>query len=100
MAAVLEVPSVAEELHRLRADFQLEVRRLQAEVESLKEKLEEKNKEKKEEKEVKKKRDVFTSKKGFSDVPHFNGKLEQFDDWKFKARTFFCLLYTSDAADE
>ena len=59
------LPSVAEELRRLREDFQLEVRRLEAEVESLKEKLDEKDKEKKEEKthEVKKKRDVFTSKR-------------------------------------
>jgi uncharacterized protein YlxW (UPF0749 family) len=54
----------SEDLLQLREEFRVEVRRLQAEVESLKEKLDEKDKEKKEEKthEFKKKRDVFTSK--------------------------------------
>ena len=36
----------------------------------------------------KKNRDIFTSKKGFSDVPHFDGKVEKYDDWRFKATTF------------
>jgi hypothetical protein len=36
----------------------------------------------------KKNRDIFTSKKGFSDVPHFDGKIERYDDWRFKATTF------------
>jgi hypothetical protein len=37
---------------------------------------------------IKAKRDIFTSKKGFSDVPHFDGKIEKYDDWRFKATTF------------
>ena len=36
----------------------------------------------------KKNRDIFTAKKGFSDVPNFDGKVEKYDDWRFKATTF------------
>ena len=60
--------AVEELLQALRLELQV----LQAEVFNLKTKLNEKN-EKKEEKpnEGKKKRDLFTAKKGFSDVPSF-----------------------------
>ena len=35
-----------------------------------------------------KKRDLFISKKGFSDLPQFDGKAEKYDDWRFKVVTF------------
>ena len=33
-------------------------------------------------------RDVFISKKGFSDLPQCDGKAEKYDDWRFKVVTF------------
>ena len=33
-------------------------------------------------------RDLFISKKGFSDLPQFDGKAEKYDDWRFKVVTF------------
>ena len=33
-------------------------------------------------------RDLFISKKGFSDLPQFDGKAEKHDDWRFKVVTF------------
>ena len=74
-----------DEVQALRLHLQV----LEAEVHNLKAKLNEKKEEKKEEKpNYNKKRDIFTSKKGFSDVPHFDGKIEKYDDWRFKATTF------------
>ena len=41
-----------------------------------------------EKKEHGKGRDLFISKKGFSDLPPFDGKAEKYDDWRFKVVTF------------
>ena len=41
-----------------------------------------------EKKEHGKGRDLFISKKGFSDLPQFDGKAEKYDDWRFKVVTF------------
>ena len=32
-------------------------------------------------------RDLLISKKGFSDLPQFDGKAEKYDDWRFKVDT-------------
>ena len=77
----------AEDLRVLREELFL----LKAEIVSLKTKLEEQENSKSSEKpyrDFKKNRDLFTTKKGFSDVPNFDGKAEKYDDWRFKATTF------------
>jgi hypothetical protein len=80
------------ELALLREEFAVEVQRLQAEVRSLKEKLNEKEEKKEEHEKIKEKQkkdiDVFTNKKGFSNLPSYNGKAETYDDWHFKVATF------------
>ena len=80
--------ATAEELHLLReevrGEFQRIVALLEAEVTKLQAKLTEKDKPN----HSKKNRDIFTTKKGFSDLPNFDGKAEKYDDWRFKATTF------------
>jgi hypothetical protein len=78
-------------LHAIIANLELVVQAQQAEVLYLKNKFTEKEeKEKKEEKPHNEKthRDLFTNKKGFSNLPSYNGKAETYDDWHFKVTTY------------
>ena len=66
-----------------------EVARLQEELKGLKDKMKEKDEKKDEREKVKKNEvDVFANKKGFINLPNYNGKAEAYDDWHFKSVTF------------
>ena len=54
---------------------------LQEELKGLKDKMNEKKEER--EKVKKNEVDVFANKKGFINLPNYNGKAEGFDDWHF-----------------
>ena len=65
-----------EEVHTLKTQLNVNEEGLQEEMKSQKEKVK------------KKEVDVFANKKGFVNLPNYNGKAEGYDDWHFKVTTF------------
>ncbi len=58
---------------------------MKSKLDAMQTKLDEKEKSKSNDK---KSRDYLTTKKGFSDMPNYDGKYEKYDDWRFKVTTF------------